>query len=266
MDKSRLVVAGLLPQQAEMYSLLLKEGSLLPPRAASKLKLTRSNAYKLLDKLSELGLADKTKDGKKIVFIPSNPMALTNMVMEARNKVTAREEAVKSMLDELLVMYYEKTEQPTTQIVTGREAVVNAYQQQTNLHKPVYFVRSQTDISSMGFDTMDEIRRGPAKAGQQRYGITPDVTSGPINPEGDVRSNLTRTWVKREDYTAPVEWSVSGSMLLIVLFGQEPHAVIITNPVIADGFKQLWKIMDAGLRATDYYSALPRTSQKPSKA
>jgi hypothetical protein len=106
---------------------------------------------------------------------------------------------------------------------------------------------------------MDEIRKGPAHYGQQRFGITPDVLHGPINPDGDKRSNLTRTWVKREDYTAPVEWSISGPMVLIVLFGQEPHAITIINPIIADAFRQLWHLLDGSLRAMPYYASLPRT-------
>ena len=259
MDKSKLITAGLSPQQAEVYALLLRKGILRPNAAATALKLTRSNAYKILDKLVELGLAQKTKAGKKIAYEPSNPMALTNMVLESRNKVTAQEDAVKSMLNELMKLYHEKTESPTIQKVIGREAVIAAYYQQINLRQPVYFVRSTADVSSLGFDTMRDIRIAPSHYGKERFGITPDMLHGPTNPSGDIRSNLKRTWVKREDYSAPVEWSVSGSMLLIVLFGQEPHAITITNPIIADAFRQLWKIMDFGLRNMPYYHDLPRT-------
>jgi predicted transcriptional regulator len=258
MDKSRLITAGLQPQQAEMYYFLLKEGSVLPPVAATKLKLTRSNAYKILDRLVEFGLANKRQSGKKVIYEPSNPMALTNMVMQVRNKVTAQEDAVKSMLDELLQLYYEKTEQPTTQTVTGHDAVINAYQQQINLRQPVFFVRSQADVSSMGFDEMHKIRMSPAQFNQQRFGITPGDMPGAKNLEVDKRSNLNRTWVSREDYTAPVEWSVSGSMLLIVLFGKEPHAITITNPIIADAFRQLWHIMDGGLKSAANSKRLPK--------
>jgi hypothetical protein len=186
-------------------------------------------------------------------------MALTTMVNEARNRITAQEEAVKSLMDHMLKLYYEKTEQPSITIVTGRQAVVDAFKQQADLKQPVYFVRSQADIPSMGFDNMHEIRMAPAAYRQNRYGITPDVLHGPVNNERDTRSRLTRTWVKKEDYTAPVEWSVSGSMLLIVLYGQEPHAVTIVNPIIAEAFRQLWHIMDTTLRALPSYADLPRT-------
>lgn len=258
MDQQLLIAAGLQAQQADLYAILLEKGSLVPPVAAAALGLTRSNAYKALDRLVELGLATKSDVHKKMTYMPSNPLALATLVGEARNKVTAQEEAVKVIMGQLLEQYYQNTEQPGVRVVTGRDAVVAAFRQQTNLRQPVHFVRTKADIPVMNYETMDDIRLGPAKYGQQRYGITPDSTHGPINPEVDKRSNLTRTWVKHDNYNAPVEWSVSGSMLLIVLYGAEPHAISILNPLIADAFRQLWHIMDSGLRTLPEYQTLPR--------
>jgi predicted transcriptional regulator len=262
MNPQTLIATGLQPIQAETYALLLEKGLLTPPQAAKQLKLTRSNAYKVLDRLVEIGLASKKEVNKKLTYEPSNPMALTTLVNEARNRVTAQEEAVKSMMEQLLAMYYEKSEQPNVTAVTGKQAVIQAFRQQIDLRQPVYFIRSQADIPSLGFEAMHEIRVAPAHYGQDRFGITPDVLNGPITPQGDQRSNLTRTWVKKEDYTAPVEWSVSGSMLLIVLYGQEPHAISIVNPIIAEAFRQLWHIMDSTLRAMPYYNQLARSTVK----
>ena len=260
MDQQLLITAGLQPQQADLYALLLERGVLTPPDAAAASGLTRSNAYKALDRLVELGLAIKSDAHKKLTYAPSNPLALATMVGEARNKVAAQEEAVNVVMNQLLAQYYQNTEQPGVEVVTGRAAVIAAFRQQAELRQAVYFVRTRADIPVMGFETMDSIRVAPARFGQKRYGITPDVSHGPVNPKGDQRSNLTRTWVKHEDYSAPVEWSVSGSMLLIVLYATEPHAITILNPLIADAFKQLWQIMDNGLRAAADYAMLPRTT------
>jgi len=258
MDKQKLVATGLQPQQADVYRLLIQHGAVLPASVASELKLTRTNAYKLLDRLVELGLAHKAKVDKKLTYQPSNPMALTQLTSDARSKVTAQEEAVKLVMGDLLEHYYEKTEQPSVQIVTGRTTVADTYRQQIVSQQPIYFIRSQADIPTMGYDVMHDIRVTPGRHGQERFGITPDTH--PEARHGDARSKLTRTWAKREDYTAPVEWSVCGSTLLIVLFGKEPHAIIISNPVVADAFRQLWSMLDTMLRAMPYYNDLPRTA------
>jgi predicted transcriptional regulator len=261
MDTSQLVATGLNETQAMTYALLLKDGQLKPPQLARELKLTRSNAYKVLDRLTELGLARREEKAKKFVYYPDNPLALTNLVAEQRNIATAREEAVKQVMGDLLASYHQHTEQPDVQVVTGRDAVAEAYFQQIRLQQPIRFIRSRADIPAMGFDTMHEIRVMPARHGQKRYGITPDMTSGPVNPRADTRSGLTRTWVRQEDYTAPVEWSVSGPTLLIVLFGSEPHAITISSPMIADAFRQLFCLLDSCLRNRPDYKDLPRTAR-----
>lgn len=257
MDKQKLIVAGLQPQQADVYRLLMEHGAVLPAEVANTLKLTRTNAYKILDRLVELGIAHKSKLAKKLTYQPSNPMALTQLASDARTKVTAQEEAVKEVMGELLKHYHQKAEQPTVQTTTGHNAVIAAYKQQTALRQPIYFLRSQADIPTMGYDTMHDIRTVSARQDQQRYGITPDTH--PADAQyGDTRSSLTRTWVKREDYTAPVEWSACGPNLLIVLFGEEPHAITISSPPIADAFRQIWHIMNVSLRGMPYYPDLPR--------
>lgn len=259
MDKSKLIATGLTPQQAEAYALLLETGSLLPTTAASQLKLTRSNAYKVLDKLVELGLADKKRSQKKTAYRPSNPFALTSLVARQRSEVVLREEAVNNIMNSLVASYYKHTEQPAVEVVSGKQAVIDLYRKQIALHEDIYFIHTPADVAMIGFDAMHEIRVAPARQGNKRYGILKAPVKGPVNYEPHKRSKLEITWAKAGSYDSPVEWSVSGSMLLIILFGQEPHAITIINPVIADAFRQLWHIMDLGLRSMPDYKDLPRT-------
>lgn len=262
MDLSKLIAVGLNEQQAEAYALLLEEGSVSPARAAPKLGLSRTNAYKVFDKLVEFQLASKKEEKKKIAYLPTNPMSISNLVAEQRNLATQREEAANTLMTELLAKYHSHTTQPEAKIVTGRARVADAYRDQIRQKETIYFIRSRADIPIMGFDTMHEIRTTPARFGSKRFGINPDIATGTTqNPEPSQRSNFTRTWVRQEDYTAPVEWSVSGSTLLIVIFEDEPHAITIESPIVAEAFRQLWHIMDTCIRAMPYYKDLPRVAK-----
>jgi hypothetical protein len=89
-----------------------------------------------------------------------------------------------------------------------------------------------------------------------------DKKEGPTNYENYKRTNLEVTWAKAEDYTMPVEWSVTKSSLLIILYGAEPHAITISNPVIAGAFLQLWHMMNSTLRMMPDYESLPRNLTK----
>lgn len=262
MNPSQLTAVGLSQAQAKAYLSLLKHGEVSPPLLAREQKLTRTNAYKILDKLVELGLAKREQKNRKFTYTPDNPLGLTNLVAEQRNIATAREEAVKHIIGDLLSTYHQHTEQPGVKVVTGREAVVEAYKEQIRLQQPIHFIRSRADIPAMGFDTMHDIRVTPERHGQKRFGITPDMSTGSSNFSGDVRSGLTRIWARSEDYNAPVEWSISGPTILIVLFGSEPHAVTITSPLIAEAFLQIWQLLATCLQAMPYYKTLPRVTTK----
>lgn len=261
MLKTDLIATGLNPTQAEAYVLLIKNGSTAPPNLAKELNTTRSNAYKVLDQLCDLKLAKRQELKKKLIYYPDNPLGLTNLVAQQRNLATTQEEAVKKIMGDLLTSYHKNKEQPDIRVVTGRQAVIDAYFDQINQLKPIYFIRSSADIATMSFDTMHAIRSEPARHSVKRYGITPDK-GATASTDADNRTNLTRTWIRQEDYDFPVEWSVSGSTLLIVLFGTEPHAITITNPSIASAFKQLFSILSKLLQNTNNYQNLPRKTPR----
>ena len=230
-----------------------------PAQVVLDLKVSRTNAYKILDKLVEFQLAEKKEKQKKIVYLPTNPMALSNLVAEQRNIATSREEAANGVMAELLATYHSRTNQPSGKVYSGKVNVAAAYRSQIQQKSPIYFVRTRSDIPVMGFDTMHEIRIAPERHNIKRYGLTPDLGAGTTNtPQIDQRSNLQRTWMRQEDYTAPVEWSVSGSTLLIVMFESQPQAIMIESPLIADAFRQIWQLLSSTIQSMDYYKDLPR--------
>lgn len=76
MDTSKLLAIGLSEHQAQAYALLIEKGELSPADAAIKLGLSRTNAYKVLDKLVETGVALKKEVRKKVVYAPDNPLRI----------------------------------------------------------------------------------------------------------------------------------------------------------------------------------------------
>lgn len=259
MDLQQLVVAGLHEQQAKAYALLLELGEIKPSVAATKLKTTRTNTYKVLDKLVEMGLANKQKTGSTFVYTPNNPLALTKLSADLRAEAAARENAVNAAMNSLLQKFYEHAKQPSVEVLSGREAVANAYRKQIILGEELYFVHTYADVPTMGFDTMHELRTRPAYLGMKRHGImSAPKDGGTINHESHKRSNLDVTWAEEGGYDAPVEWSVTKSSLLIILFGNEPHAILITNPLVAGAFMQIWQLLSSLLRQQPTHKKIAR--------
>jgi DNA-binding MarR family transcriptional regulator len=256
MDIDKLTASGLSEQQAKTYSLLLNSGSITPPDAARLLNMTRSNAYKILDRLVEMGLAERKDIRKKLTYTPTNPSALVELSAKQRAEAVARENAVKNIMQELLGKYYSHTDKPDIATHTGQDETMIAYRKQLALQEDIYFIHTPVDVPLMGFDVMHEIRTAPARYGCKRYGILsapPD--NRPINYESHKRTNLEITWTTKKLYDAPVEWSATKSTLLIVSYAAIPQAIFISSPIIGSAFIQLWKMMDHLLKPTSLHQS-----------
>lgn len=247
-----LTKAGLSETEAQVYLYLLDHGQSTPPNIATALGLTRSNAYKVLDSLQNIGLASSIEIHKKLAYQAADPTALTSLVVEERNRVIALEHTVKEAMQQLRSKYRKSTGASKVSTGLGQQTVINAYEQQAETKQPIYFIKSRADIPFMGFETMDRIRRLPAKYKTERFGITPDGAEAPINPEIDKRSNLTRAWIPSEYYTAPVEWTTSGNELLITVFEGEGRYIRIQDETVAGAFKQIWKLIDKTVQSDPY--------------
>lgn len=246
MNSEALMTIGLTEPQADAYLALLELGALKPPELAERLGTTRTNAYKLLDKLVELQLANKSEEQRKIVYRVSNPIALSALTSSYRAEAVAREEAARSIMQDLLAQYHSHSDRPDVQVFTGRKEVAKAYRLQLDLREEVFFLHTRSDVIHMGFDTMHEIRMTPAQHGLQRHGIlvAPATKDGPVNNEAHARSNLhDLTWAGPDDYAEPVEWSATKSSLLIVRYEGEPHAILIMDALVAGAYLQIWRLL-----------------------
>jgi predicted transcriptional regulator len=257
-----LMNAGLNEAQAAVYLFLLERSAATPPVVAGSLKLTRTNAYKVLDSLLELGLVQKLEIDKKFVYKATDPSALASLVAEKRNQVIALEQNIKQAMQELQAKYRKSSGNELIESQTGSEALVAAYEQQAQGSEPIYFVKTRADIPFLGFETMDRLRTMPAKRGTLRFGITPDVAEAPADQAIDAGANLTRTWIPAEDYLAPVEWTASGSELLIQIFTGVGQVIRIQNQQVAESFRQMWRLIDKNVRANPAYIEIPSHAKR----
>lgn len=243
MEIETIVAAGLTPAQAEAYALLMERGEMKPRAIATALGLTRTNAYKVMDQLAADGLVTKHESGKTIAYSPANPVALTNLSAQFRAEATAREEAANTLMQSLLHKYYEHADELHVSVAGTPQEVVELYRKQIALEEELYFIRTNADIPSLGFDTMHEIRTAPARHGVSRHGILSVLENGTTNPKRHKRSNLDVTWLEAGNYTSPVEWSATKSSLLLVTYGKTPQAALIIDPFIGQAFIQIWGLL-----------------------
>jgi sugar-specific transcriptional regulator TrmB len=257
-----LINSGLTQLQAQTYLYLLENGPSAPKSLLGHLKISRTNAYKVLESLEDLDLVTKEEIDKKLVYSPKDPSSLASLVAEKRNNIIALEQNVDRAIQQLRKSYAKQYKGVSIVAKSGSHSIIKAYEDQAELGQPIYFFKSRTDITFMGFEAMDRIRRLQAKKVTKRFGITPDTPEGAKNIKIDESTNLKRTWIDDKSYTAPVEWSVSDNQLLIQVFDDKGTAVVIKNNHIADAFRQIWDLSDEALRNNPSYSSKPLKAKR----
>lgn len=84
MYEEQLQKLGLSSNEAKIYSILLKEGSMQAGEINRRINLNRTTIYQVLDKLIEQGLISYTNNGKIKVFQASSPKRLISLQEEKK--------------------------------------------------------------------------------------------------------------------------------------------------------------------------------------
>lgn len=257
MEKN-LEAAGLHPSLAKTYLALINQDEITASNLAKITGESRTNTYKLLDELVSLDLASKRDVKKKLHYKANNPVQLLSLANEKLDQLTQKQIQIQASVPKLMQRYYVKHERPGIRFFEGKKGIEEIYRLQIKEKKPIYFLKTRDDIKFFGFSFMHKIRGLAPKAKIPRFAFTPDSVEAPVNLEKDRREKLLeRTWYREEDYTAPVEWSVYGDKISIISFGNEAIGTVIESPQIAESLRQIFKLLDKGLKSSHSYNKLP---------
>lgn len=242
-----------------MYQTLLSRPDWKPANIAKVVGESRTNTYKILNTLTEMGLAQKYDKAKVIHYRANHPSRLIELAEEHKRAAQTAEAVLVANSQALLTEYLQVHEQPGIRYFTGKEGIEQIYRDQIRDSKPIAMLITKEDRAFYGYDFMHNIRSLAPDAGITRQAFTPDVPEVPKDVEdSDQRRLLERTWYLAGDYTAPVEWGVYGDKTSIISFGEEAIGMVIESPQIAESVRQMFKIMQEGLRNRPGYDVLPK--------
>ncbi len=265
MDIELLTNTGLTEAQAKAYAALIEHSPITPPELSEQIGESRTNTYKILDQLEELGLARKDDIKKKIHYWALNPSALFDVVEKELSEVELKRRKVEASMSSLQEAYLEHNERPGVRHFQGVQGLKAIYDDQIREGKEVVYLRATSDIRGFADNELHLIRNKFPANNIPRRAITqdrelPNPEPGPRIPiaQSDELMQLSRTWIDECDYDAPVEWSAYGDKLSIISFGDEVMGMIIESPQIAEGFRQMFKMLDEGIRRRPDYHEMPR--------
>lgn len=258
-----LHAAGLTATEANCYQALLTHTSIKPSELAEIVHETRTNCYKILDKLVGYKLAERVTTEKVLHYRAANPTQLLQLARKRRAEQEQAEQELEVHVKSLLRSYSTTHEQPGIRYFEGEKEITEIYADQVKSGQPICFMHTIAGIDFYGYQRMHDLRMMAVNAKIPRWAITPDTKLAHANyRETDKKFLLHRTWLKEIDYTAPVEWGTYGNKMYIISFGKEAMGLTIESNEIANAFRQVFALIERGQRLLPDYASLPKLAQK----
>lgn len=261
-----LSAAGLSKTEAKCYLALLEKPEWKPAELAKYVRESRTNCYKLLDKLVEFGLAERFDKDKKLHYRAANPTQLLVRSRELRNARDAAEKELEAEAENLIQEFYKTHEQPGVQYYQGETEIRQIFETIAASKEEVVYINTKAGIDFYGFPTMHNLRMLAPLKKVKRRALTPDVPEAPKDyKDKDPVVLLQRTWLKQTDYTTPVEWGAFDDKLYLISYGKEAFGLVVESQQIADSFKELFKLLERGQKLLPGYTRLPRHASASEK-
>jgi DNA-binding MarR family transcriptional regulator len=259
-----LSAAGLSPTETKCYTALLVKADWKPSDLAKTVNETRTNCYKILDKLVGLGLAERFDKAKKLHYRATNPSRLFELGREQRMQYENSEKQLELNAQELITEYVKVHEQPGVSYYQGQAEIGKIFDMISHSKTDVDFVHTRSGDDFYGEKTMHNLRMLAVNNKVARRALTPDTEIATSDYKTfDPTVLLKRTWLRQRDYSAPVEWGAFEDKLYIISYGQEALGIVIQSQPIADAFRQLFRLMEAGQQSQPWYNTLPRHASIP---
>jgi sugar-specific transcriptional regulator TrmB len=243
MDIKLLASLGLTKPQARAYIALTRYGALAPPDLASKLKVTRTNAYKILAQLAELGLASRDKSSKKALYRVNNPVALEKLAKKTRDGALAHEKQVSDAMPSLLNYFYTYSEQPGVRFFVGKDGIKEIFEDMLRTRQPVLLLRSPDDNKFYDEAFFADFQRRRARLRVETSVLSAKNADSLAHAASDRALLKTRRWLAPGSYTASVEWDIYANKVALISYGQEAIGMIIESPQVAASFRQVFELI-----------------------
>lgn len=234
--------AGLTKPQATVYMTLVQRGALTPAEVAEETGETRTNVYALLNKLEALSLV-RNVGQKTARYQAENPANLEILAEKRRKIISKNEQELKGGMSALLDMFYAHNEAPGSRTLTGREGIREVHRDVISTGETVYLIR--TPFDSKYDDLIGDFREKRAARGIKTIALTPATPHAKqYAVDGtDEKYLFQRTMMPEDAYKSPVEIMIYGKKVALISYGETEIVTIITSPLIAAAFREIFLML-----------------------
>ncbi|MBN2112418.1 hypothetical protein JW707_04960 [Candidatus Woesearchaeota archaeon] len=233
MDTQFLEDIGLTKTEAKVYLAVLDLGSALAGTISQKAGIHRRSVYDSLERLIEKGLVSFISRNNRKWFEAVEPKRLIQIAEEKMQNL-------KQIVPKLEMKHGMTKEKEETVFFKGKQALKTVFDDQIQEKRTIYVTGASaeaSDILKYYFTHYDKKR----KANRIHVKM--------IFPEDSRKSEMLKNVPLSEikflphKYLSPVGTNVYGDKVAIVVWTDEPIAILIKNKVVAEAYKRYFNFM-----------------------
>jgi sugar-specific transcriptional regulator TrmB len=233
MDTQFLEDIGLTKTEAKVYLTTLDLGSALAGAISQKSGIHRRSVYDALERLIEKGLVSFITKNNRKLFEAAEPKRLLQIADE-------RMQNLKGVVPHLELRHGAAKEKQEAVFFKGKPALKTVFDDQIAEKKTIYVVGASAEASDIlqyyftHYDKKRKSKRIPIKM---------------IFPEDSRKSKMLKNVPLSEikflpqKYISPVGTNIYGDRVAIVVWTDEPAAILIKNKAIADAYRKYFNFM-----------------------
>ena len=238
MKEKTLQEFGLTRNEAKVYLTLLKLGSCLAGEITERSGIHRRNVYDSIERLIEKGLVSFVITNNRKYFTATDPKRFLGIIGEERHYLQKKEEDIKKILPELLLDKKLTKRKQDVYFFRGIEGLKFVYDDILRVSKDYigYGPAEQEGLLKVYFIHFIEQRKRKKIRANLIYNEN-------ARNQKFVRSPLIKVRFLPEQYSSHAALRIYGNKTAILLFSEEPLAILIENKSIADGYRKYFNIL-----------------------
>jgi len=243
MNEKILLGIGLSLEQAKIYLYLLEVGLAPAKVIASKTSLGRALAYKILDQLIELGLAEKREDiGSIARFSATHPKKLKELAEDREEKAKEAKLAFENTYGFLASSFNLLSGKPNIQFFEGVAGLQRVYSDILEEGKDIRVVSSPAEDRKGVLHLIREQIEKQAEKNIRTKSINPSGDHEPATPVSeDEKYLITRKIVPEEHLRIPAQIIIYGEKVAITNFKEGLVTVVMESKYIRETFEKMFE-------------------------
>ncbi len=228
MDMSSLEQAGLTKTESKVYLALIDLGSSRAGLITRKTGVHRRNVYDAIERLIQKGLVSYIKENNVRLYEAVEPERLLEIVKE-------KEQNINSVLPELQARFNFVQKKKETVFYRGKQALKSIFDDQIREGKEILVLGAcpfAKDIIKYYFSKYDLQRKN------KKIKVKAIFTK-----KADYQIPLSEVKYLPQQFDSPSATNIYGDKVAIILWTEEPFAILIHQKEIADAYRNYFNIM-----------------------